>query len=1014
MSFRGFLALLLLASMALAPLSGTLAQETLEPVLTESSPSEEHPAITVEPEQVQTEAEMPRTLTDGPGDVTAPVIIRAIALQYPHPDERSAGPRSEIEGRVTAISIVLSDEMNDAPEVRVDFSPLGGESSVAPYENISGRFDKHFYYEGPAITVPDGTYSLPFTASDPYGNTVTGTVPITIDETPPDIENLTVSYPAGRTQVASTDTITISGSFSDAASPTGTKVFDALLYEYDEAGQPAASFHTSVAGVFTPNPYSVSTGAFSFEFPISTALIDGSFRPNSKTFDIALLVRDGAGLIGTATSTRLAIGTSTTATTTGISNVLFLPGIKGSRLYRPIDSCDPALALSCLSVKLWEPSGELPLRDLFLNATGAGTRNDIYVKEGDILSEVLGNNFYASFVNQMNNLKINGTLIAWKPVAYDWRLSLEDIVSKGVKRGDKIYFNEATETPYIEETLKALASDSPTKKVTIVAHSNGGLVAKKLMQRLEAEGLSKLVDKIVFVAVPQSGAPQAMAGLLYGYGEALPWDFCGQSFFLCDLLASRDVARELAEHSPMAYHLLPSEAYFNSLLGTEHPVAKFTATNEYTAERTAYSASVDSASELYDFLEAKEGGRTKPAADDLKTPNVLSGDFIDYGERTHANLDVWVPPAGITVYQIAGWGANTLSGVEFYDERKLFGLLPGYKKMYRPLFIEDGDGVVPIPSALLMQEGTTVKRYWVNLQEAKSGRNKFNHGNIFEIENLRVFLERILTDQATEIPQFISIEQPPTTNLEKKLLFILHSPLTLGLYQGRNHTGMNENGTLDEEIPNVEYGEFGEVKYILAPAGQQYELKMQGLSTGEFSLDIQELTGNTVSSSATIANVPTTANTVATLTITNGISGASPLKVDEDGNGSTDIDISPKQGETVLYSPSSSTEAEVLRSGSGHNSEVTSSPIIDTEEVAPAEEILAVVSDNPLAAAEPEIKTSLNETPENEVTSREDVVQTQTASVYDAIGGKGIKWLGALLYNIWGSVLSFISGLFKS
>ena len=1017
MSFRGFLALLLLASMALAPLSGTLAQETLEPALTESSPSEEHTTITAEPEQVQTEAEMPRTLTDGPGDVTAPVIIRAIALQYPHPDERSAGPRSEIEGRVTAISIVLSDEMNDAPEVRMDFSPLGGESSVAPYENISGRFDKHFYYEGPAITVPDGTYSLPFTASDPHGNTVTGTAPITIDETPPVIDSLSASYPAGRTQVASTDTITISGSFSDAASPAGTKVFDALLYEYDETGQPAASVPTSVAGVFVPNPYSLSTGAFSFEFPISTALINGSFRPNAKTFNIALLVRDGAGLIGTATSTRLAIGTSTVATTTGVSSVLFLPGIKGSRLYRPIDNCDPALALSCLSVKLWEPSGELPLRDLFLNATGVGARSDIYVKEGDILSEVLGNNFYASFVNQMNNLKVNGTPVAWKPVAYDWRLSLEDIVSKGVKRGDKIYFNEATETPYIEETLKALASGSPTKKVTIVAHSNGGLVAKKLMQRLEAEGLSKLVDKIVFVAVPQSGAPQAMAGLLYGYGEALPWDFCGQSFFLCDLLASRDVARELAEHSPMAYHLLPSEAYFGSLLGTKHPVAKFTAKNEYAAERTAYGASVDSASELYDFLEAKDGGRTKPAADDLKTPNVLGGDFIDYGERTHAGLDAWVPPAGITVYQIAGWGANTVAGVEFYDEPKFFGLLPGHKKMYRPLFIEDGDGVVPIPSALLMQEGTNVKRYWVNLHEVrKVYEKKFDHGNIFEIENLRHFLEDIFKDTGEPLPEFITEEQPRSIDDSKKLLFILHSPLTLGLYQGRNHTGMNENGTFDEEIPSDEYGEFGEVKYILAPAGQQYELKMQGLSSGEFSLDIQELTGNTVSSSATIANVPTTANTVATLTITNGISDASSLKVDGDGNGSIDIDISPEQGGTVLYSPSSSTEAEVLGSGSGHNSEVTSSSITDIEEVAPAEEILAVVSDNPLAAAEPEIKTSPNETetPENEVTPQEDVVQTQTASVYDAVGGKVVKWLGALLYNIWGSVLSFISDLFKS
>lgn len=701
---------------------------------------------------------------------------------------------------------------------------------------------------------------------------------------------------------------------------------------------------------------------------------------------------------------------------TGISNVLFLPGIKGSRLYRPTDSCDPDLALSCLGVKLWEPSGNVLLRDLFLSPSGQSGRDDVYVREGDIVSEVLGNNFYASFVNQMNALKADGTFTEWKPVAYDWRLSLDDIVNKGVERDGKIYYQRPTETPYIETTLKELAATSPTGKVSIVAHSNGGLVTKKLMQRLEANGDADLVDTIILVGVPQSGAPQAMAGLLYGYGEALPKDRCAEGAFtgwLCSLLGSRDAARELAEHAPMAYHLLPSQAYFDQILGTDHPLARFTALTAYAEERNRYGTSVDSSEELYDFLAARDGGRTKPAPEDTASANVLSSHFLEYGRNTHETLDSWTPPAGIRVHQIAGWGMNTISGVEFYEQRKLFG---GHKEMYRPMFVEDGDGVVPVPSALLMSAGLeNVENYWINLRELNRGAlPDRNHGDIFELESVRILIRDILRESTAILPDFISNNQPNSASGER-LIFYLHSPLTLEIYdKDGNHLGESEDGSFDEEIPGAEYGEFGDVKYIVAPA-DEYDVVMNGKSSGTFSLDVQTILDGEVTSSFTLADIPTTDNTVATISVTEDLTKATLLQVDGDGDGIVDLELSPAIDATIIFQPNVAAVEEDVRTSTGRSSQIKRTEGLSATSEAVIQEILSdVVPQNVTGTPILAISAAKEDAIENMVSS--EVIEripdrTLTASAYDAIGTDFMKWLGDLLYNFWDNLMKLIGNL---
>jgi len=668
------------------------------------------------------------------------------------------------------------------------------------------------------------------------------------------------------------------------------------------------------------------------------------------------------------------------------SNVLFLPGIEGSRLYEGTGCGKSA------EEKLWEPyesllkairgAGDDKVRNLFLNNAGESVCSDIYTKEGDILDSA-GGDIYKSFISEMNGLKSDNTITDWKPIAYDWRLSLNDLLNKGTERDDKIYYAEATSTPYIEQTLRALAASSKTKKVTIVAHSNGGLVAKALLNQLGSSTSKSLVDKIVLVGAPQSGAPIDIGALMYGYDQ-------GISSWGIPILHS-GVARELAQNSPMAYHLLPSQNYFDSVASdANHPVARF-AGDAYAKEISVYDTTIDNTTELYDFLRASS----------------LNSSLIDYANVQHSVLDSWTPPDGIEVSQIAGWGADTVAGIDFYTASgvsALSSLTP--VSMYKPIFTEDGDGTVPVSSALMMASSTNMKKYWVNLDSyRKSTSIKRSHKDIFEVPSLQDFIKNIIKNSTSTLPAYISTNQPPPTS-DKKLFFFLHSPLTLQLTDSSgNVTGLAEDNSMTQDIPDSSYGEFGDVKYITVPQGNNYELTMHGQDSGSFALEIQESSGGVIANSSIITNVPTTASTFASLTISDGISTASALIVDENGDGTKIIEITPKIGETVNYVPSATPPAQETSSGQG-GAYIT--PSISTESTQEIEIPMATASEQIVPSAsdittstpaiitvQAEKKTPISVTPSKKVNKN----IPQTASVYSASQQPFLKMAGIRMYT---------------
>ncbi|MCR4306713.1 MAG: right-handed parallel beta-helix repeat-containing protein [Candidatus Yonathbacteria bacterium] len=584
---------------------------------------------------------------------------------------------------------------------------------------------------------------------------------------------------------------------------------------------------------------------------------------------------------------------------TGYSNVAFLPGLEASRLYRPDYNGG--------TDQLWEPNTNSDAEELFLTEEGKSVRSDVYTK--DVIDEknvlpVGQGNIYKSFLNDLEHWKNTDHLITdYTVLPYDWRLSLDDILNYGNEFPDgRIYYSgslAATTTPYIIQELHRLAATSETGKVTIVAHSNGGLVTKALMQKLGDTEVTKLIDKVIFIAVPQTGTPQALGALLHGFDQGLPFDSL-------PLILTPETARMFAENMPSAYNLLPAEKYFSD---TQTPVATFDNSPVLADAFARYGTFLNTPAELYDFLLGEEG-RTKPAQDDLDIPNVLNKTLLDSAETVKQSLDNWVPPVGVEMVQIAGWGEDTLATIEYYEGKKTFCSGNIYTCtdvptiMYNPKEVVDGDGTVVVPSALWTTASSTTAKYWVNLRDyGASGflNSTINrkHADILEVPSLRTLIQNILTNMTSTLPQFISTTQPTALADDERLRFLLHSPLNLSAIDNLGNTTNSATST----IPGGSFKRYGEVQVLKVPKGIPITLNLEGYATGSFTLDLEEINGNnTILASSTLSAIPSATSTTATMAFTDGtLQNASSLLLDYDGNGTTDFTLKSKIGETIVF-----------------------------------------------------------------------------------------------------------------
>jgi hypothetical protein len=586
--------------------------------------------------------------------------------------------------------------------------------------------------------------------------------------------------------------------------------------------------------------------------------------------------------------------TTEPAETICCSNILFLPGLEGTYLYKP----DTLLfGFGNTTNTLWPPNTNNDVKHLYLNDSGQSTDDTIY--SGEPIGKAFGLvDIYGKFVNFLNEMVKNGDINEWISYGYDWRRAVPEVASWGE--------NRATTTEYLINRLIDLAGSSKTGKVTIIAHSNGGLVAKFLIKVLTARNQAYLVDSLISVAVPYLGTPQAIASLLHGDGQELG----------LGLLLNKANARQLGKNMASAYTLLPSRQYFSKIL---NPTIAFASTT--ALEMNSGHEAISSFDDQVAFIDDSSNLRASTTVSDIKTPIQGNSALMDFAESLHYVIDTFTWPLPISRWAIVGWNnRNTISGI-------LYNALNNHTNVTTTM----GDDTVIAPSAAYDAGKITS----ADLSElTKQEKKDIKHMNILEASSTQVVIKDMLHHNPAngnfDLPSGMAWGEPDYSKPEQTSLIVsTHSPVELHVYdeQGR-HTGLApipkemqaddgesfEEGFLtyyENNIPGSSFDLKGDdpkdrETYIYLPDdGQKYTVVIKGLDIGKFDYWVERYRGNLNGQSTTLGevkyyDVPVTARTLATSTIqfspaslyatsTPDFGSTTILRVDVDGDGKQDM-----------------------------------------------------------------------------------------------------------------------------
>lgn len=539
------------------------------------------------------------------------------------------------------------------------------------------------------------------------------------------------------------------------------------------------------------------------------------------------------------------------------SNVLFLPGIKGSVLKANGDSLWPPTFIQTFNGGI---------AALALNENGESA-NPVVVD--GVLETFYGVPVYAPFISFMDGLVDEEVINDWRPLPYDWRFSAERILEDGIETEDGV-LDVITE-------IEALAADSDTGQISIVAHSMGGLLGKAIIKKLEEDGKEDLIDSFVMVGSPQLGTPQAIAGILHGGGESMGFGF------IVNPVTSRTVAQTMQT----THDLLPSPEYFNTVTD---PVITFDPNAEFTAPwRALWGDSINTYGEFEAFLTGQADGRYNPPIDNLHAPEILRSDLVNTAEDFHQEYDEYVFPPNIRVVQIAGWGVPTVKALRYQNEH----LYPSY----RIIKTREGDGVVVYPSTVQTQVGET---YFFNIFEYNENTDvSFGHKDLLSASSIQDLVRSFVKEEVLNDVTFITETKPSSEEVEMQLLISTYSPVILGVYDDEgNFTGINPHQDLSsdflfitEDIPGSSFVSFGESQQIYLPKDGTYTFTYKGIGNGSTTVEIATFADDVETVVATYTDMPTTDSTIATFETNSTDLEDTEILLDLNGDGITDEEI---------------------------------------------------------------------------------------------------------------------------
>jgi len=452
--------------------------------------------------------------------------------------------------------------------------------------------------------------------------------------------------------------------------------------------------------------------------------------------------------------------------------VILIPGITGTYLIR--DYGDKTEIWPDISRNL------LSLSDLFLNDLALeidGTENiEMPIKIGDIIRGITLpaiSNIHV-FDRLISELIDNGGYVEGEDLfvfPYDWRIST------------------SLNAILLKEKIEEILLETGYENVDIVAHSMGGLIAKKYI----ADNRGDKIDQLIFLGTPQLGAPKAFKTLMFG-------DNMGIGVFIFGL--NSNIIKIISQNMPSVYELLPSEKYVES--NGSYVI------NALDRENAPINLSYEQTKDLM-----IEKGR-----------NVLMFPFAEDLHNSIDDLDL----SGIETHNFVGCGTKTIGGIT--TKQKLSWDFSGFHMADDfDLKYVNGDATVPLESAN--------KTIGANIYFA----NGNSHGSLPSAEGVRQNILSILKGE--DLQDYSNIlTDVSTCNISGKVVST-HSPVELHIYDEEgNHTGPNSNGDIEYNVAGVQYDVIDGEKFAFLPDGVNYKIVTQATDTGGYNFQIKDLTKN--------------------------------------------------------------------------------------------------------------------------------------------------------------------------
>lgn len=517
--------------------------------------------------------------------------------------------------------------------------------------------------------------------------------------------------------------------------------------------------------------------------------------------------------------------------------VIFLPGVAGS-------------VLNSRGNELWPTASMGSRADLALESDGVTSAQKANIEVGDVLRRP-DSDFYGGFLESLKAIGYKpGTDLFTFP--YDWRMS-----------------NDAHHAR-LEAVIRDALERSKKKKVILIAHSMGGVIARSYVFS-SPERASKVASMIT-MGTPFWGAPKVFYALTSGYQFGNP-------------TVRQELMKILLQNYPSAYQLLPQRPFID-----DKKVGQPLSLEASNAIRYKWFSQV---------LFGLRDQYSETAANEISFNGPLLKQASSFFSPVGSIGAPRALPGGVQLYAIIGTGVSTLNGYDMQDwtpgslpawlvSNSYLELGDGRKVVMHPV-VSEGDGTVPLWS---LEPGVPATKYYVRHSSSESSV----HSQLPANPTVQAIVAGILKNKPLKTAEYgpprswLGEPLDKLTEDEDNAQFELHSDAHLRITGPAGKAlGLSADGVLDERLAGTfmayEGAEFASISDLSTPVS----VSVDGIRTGKFNLDVKiRMAGKQVSEFA-FRDVPVIAGTKTEFTFVPGAMSDLPSLTVKNGNVATTV-----------------------------------------------------------------------------------------------------------------------------